>query len=84
VDIGVYESGGSILPYCWLQQYGLPTDGPADFLDSDLDGLNNWQEWICGTDPTNSLSALKMLASSTGISGVTVSWQSVGGKTYYL
>jgi hypothetical protein len=84
VDIGAYESGGSVLPYCWLQQYGLPTDGSADFLDTDGDSMNNWQEWTAGTNPTNNLSALRMLATSNSLAGVSVSWKSVSGKTYYL
>ena len=48
--------------------------------------MNNWQEWIAGTNPTNALSFLGMFppsASTNGL-GVTVSWQSVSGITYYL
>jgi hypothetical protein len=61
-----------------------PTDGTADYTDTDHDGLNNWQEWICGTDPTNNTSVLRMLAPSDSGPGITVSWQSIGGRTYYL
>jgi hypothetical protein len=46
--------------------------------------MNNWQEWMAGTDPTNSLSVLKLLAPSNSLSGITVSWQSGSGRTYYL
>ena len=66
----------------WLQQYGLPTDGSADTADPD--GLNNWQEWRCGTDPTNALSVLRLLAPVTAGTRVTVSWQSVAGVSYFL
>jgi hypothetical protein len=86
VDIGAYEfqSPKSAISYAWLQQYGLPTDGSADLIDSDADGMNNWQEWRCGTDPTNALSALRLLSASRDGANLTVSWQSVAGISYIM
>jgi hypothetical protein len=86
VDIGAYEfqGTGSLISYAWLQQYGLPTDGSADYLDPDGDSMNTWQEWRCLTVPTNALSNLKLLALTQDTSGVTVSWQSVTNRAYRL
>ena len=86
VDMGAYEFQGPRMGEFigWLQQYGLPTDGSADFTDPDHDGLNNWQEWRCGTCPTNASSALRLLSPQRTGTNVTVIWQSVAGVNYFL
>jgi len=86
VDVGAYEfqHPTSVISYAWLQQYGLPTDGSADFIDSDGNGMNNWQKWIAGLNPTNAASILMMLAPSKTASGLTISWESVSSRAYYV
>jgi PKD repeat protein len=86
VDIGAYEYQGQTLEAFieWLQQFGLPTDGSADYADTDHDGMNNYQEWRAGTDPTNSLSVLKLLTPSATGARVTLTWQSVPTRSYYV
>jgi PKD repeat protein len=86
VDIGAYEfqGPGSVISYAWLQQFGLPTDGSADATDADRDGMSNWQEWRCRTDPTNALSVLRLLSASSDGTNLTVNWQSIAGVSYLL
>ncbi|HLH55311.1 MAG TPA: immunoglobulin domain-containing protein [Verrucomicrobiae bacterium] len=86
VDMGAYEFQGlnSTTFYSWLQSYGLPTDGSADYADSDGDGMNNWQEWVCGTNPTNAASVLRLLSAAPTSTNVIVTWQSVPGINYTL
>ena len=88
VDIGAYEyeTPASVISYAWLQQYGLPTDGSVDYADLDGTPFNVYQDWIAGLNPTNPASVLVMfppVATNTP-SGLTVSWQSVNTRTYFL
>lgn len=88
VDIGAYEFQypKSLISYEWLQRFGFPQDGSADFTDADGDGHNNWQEWIAGTDPTNNASVLKIISATptSAPASIIISWQSVTGRNYDL
>lgn len=86
VDIGALEffSAKDEQFFAWLEQNDLPNDGSADYTDSDADRLNNWQEWICGTDPLDPASALRMFAPQVTPSAVRLTWQSVSDRTYVL
>jgi hypothetical protein len=69
--------------HAWLASYGLPSNGSADYLDSDGDGMNNWQEYLAGTNPTNASSVFKItsyqLLSATQF---VVRWSSVSNRVY--
>jgi hypothetical protein len=88
VDMGAYEyqTPSSIISYAWLEQYGLPIDGTADFEDLDGTPYNVYQDWVAGLNPTNPASVLAMLPppAANNAAGVTVSWQSVNGIVYFI
>lgn len=85
VDIGAYEFQGpgfsQFIP--WLARFGLPTDGSADYADSDKDGLNNWQEWTADAIPTNALSCLRIVRISAG-PPVSIAVQTSAARLYTL
>jgi hypothetical protein len=86
VDIGAYEyqTPASTLSYLWLQQHGLATDGSADALDPDHDGLSNYQEWLADTDPFDANSNLRFLAVTNTASGPALTWTSSPNVIYTL
>jgi hypothetical protein len=54
-------------------------------VDPDQDGLNNQQEYLAGTNPTNALSCLILYASTNNMDAdgrFLLRWQSVAGKRY--
>jgi len=69
--------------HSWLTSYGLPSDGSADYVDSDGDGMNNWQEYVAGTIPTNANSVLE-ITSEQAISGTSFvfRWSTVSNRLY--
>jgi hypothetical protein len=86
VDMGAYEYQlpESVISYAWLQQHGLPTDGSADFIDSDADMLNNWNEWQAWTNPTNDQSALRIISIERYGEWMTIRFSSVPWVRYFL
>jgi hypothetical protein len=79
---GDYDGDG--LPDWWEIFYfgGMTNAVPAGNPDGDL--MENWQEYIAGTDPTNSASYLKMTSVASGTTGIVVRWSSEPGKVYRL
>jgi hypothetical protein len=88
VDIGAYEyqTPVSMISYAWLQHYGLPINTNTDTADLDGTGMNVYQDWIAGLNPTNALSVLQMTSATPthNSAGLVVTWQSVSGIMYFL
>ena len=67
----------------WQLLYFRCTDCPqaADTADPDGDGLNNQAEFLLGTNPTNSLSALRITSAVRQTTDVVITWTTAGGRT---
>jgi autotransporter-associated beta strand protein len=67
----------------WQINYFGSTNNPAGAADADPDGdgMSNTNEFLAGTNPTNSLSALRIIAVAGQTDDVTVTWTTAGGKT---
>ncbi|HSY17959.1 MAG TPA: thrombospondin type 3 repeat-containing protein [Candidatus Acidoferrales bacterium] len=86
VDIGAYEFQGQVTGTfaAWLAKYLLPTNGAADLADSDGDGMNNLQEWLAGTNPTNAQSSFLLYPPMKNGGSLHLSWQGVTNRIYCL
>lgn len=80
VDMGAYEYPltPSGIPGVWLRDHGMPTDGTADLVDTDGDGMNNRGEYEADTDPTDPASLLRFLAIGEKWGGTRLDW--TGGR----
>lgn len=86
VDIGAYEfqTPASIISYAWLMQFSFSLYGSDDNVDSDGDGLSNWQEWLLGTNPRNALSLFKIDLSFLTNGSAKITFNSVANGYYML
>ncbi len=84
VDMGAFEFQSGLDPRFlgWLEQYGFARDGSVSDTDADRDGRSNWQEWYAGTNPTNALSVLRLVAWTRTATNMTMQWNSVSGRHY--
>ena len=81
------DTDGDGMPDQWEDDNGLDSHDPNDKdLDPDLDGMTNWEEYICDTDPQDNASVFMI----TGIHHhklltvdyITVEFTSVPGRKY--
>jgi hypothetical protein len=73
------------IPYEWMTNYfGSNTNlWPAATADSDGDGVNNLQEFLSGTNPTNAASVLRVQITGTA-QGMYINWSTQPGLTYQV
>jgi hypothetical protein len=76
VDIGAYEFQApvSMISYAWLQQFNLPINNSIDTADPDGDGVDNYHEWLAGSDPINPLSSPAQLTITPSDTSVILTW----------
>ena len=76
---------GDGIPNGWKQQYGIdPLDPTMTRADPDGDGFSNLQEYLAGTDPTNSASNLRITSIAPQGNSLLVTWTMGSGKTNAL
>jgi hypothetical protein len=68
----------------WAASYGLTGSAALPDADPDGDGLSNMQEFLAGTDPTNSASALRITSIARQGSDILVAWTMGSGKSNAL
>ncbi|MBA4388115.1 MAG: hypothetical protein C0404_09050 [Verrucomicrobia bacterium] len=82
---GIGDADDDGMPDTWETAYfgGAGIAGGDAFDDRDLDGMRNLEEYIAGTDPTNSASLLFISGvETTGGEGLTLTFDSVLGRLY--
>ena len=84
------------IPVEWMTMYfGPQSSWPSTTADSDGDGMNNYQEFLAGTNPTNSASVLRVQISKTSQGaqpqqlgqspqGMYLNWNTQPGFTYQV
>jgi hypothetical protein len=83
IDLMVSLNGTGLLPPAWQLQY-FGHLGVDPFADPDGDGMNNYQEYIAGTNPLDPQSRFQILRVRPDPSGPFIDWSSVAGKFYTI
>ena len=78
----VYDGNGSGVSDIWEAYYGM--DGPSADVDTDSDGVSDWEEGLAGTAPDDPASFFGMQIEAVNESELFVSWMSKKGKRYQL
>jgi autotransporter-associated beta strand protein len=67
----------------WQIAYFGSTNNPAGAPDADADGdgMNNYAEFLAGTNPTNSSSLLKITSATVQTNDIAITWKTAGPRT---
>src|SRR6202040_3786310 len=66
----------------WEQDHGLDPLNPLDAeADNDGDGMSNLQEYLAGTNPTDSASAFRITSITPSNNDAMITWRTAGGRT---
>jgi parallel beta-helix repeat protein len=87
VAVSMTSSPNDGIPDAWRAKYfggsGTTTNSQsASFADSDGDGMSNYQEFLAGTNPTNSASVFKLIAQNPVATTNAVALNSANGIVY--
>lgn len=78
------DSDGDGIPNWWeVEHFGGLTNANA-WADSDSDGMNNYEEYVAGSVPTNTESYFHLTPGSDLGSGLVVAWPSASNRVYQL
>ncbi len=84
-DLNDADDDNDGMPDTWENEHSLNSFVDDAAQDYDGDGQCNFDEWVAGTDPTDSLSVLAVSAIIAGSdSTVIIRWASVSGKSYSI
>jgi hypothetical protein len=80
------DTNGDGLPDAWQLQYfnSITDPNAAPGADPDGDGFNNLQEYLTGTDPTNSGSYLRIDGIQIAGNSISLEFNAIAGKTYSI
>ncbi len=76
------DSNGNGIPDWWEDYYFGGATGAVATADGDRDGMNNFQEYVAGTNPRDGTSRLAITQFHLATNGWLVGFQSVSGIVY--
>jgi hypothetical protein len=84
-DYSMPDSNSNGLSDLWESAvFGSVDPGRNPLADTDQDGMNDYSEFMAGTEATNAASALVLLGAPATSGSFTVTWQGSPGRAYRL